>query len=83
MRAGTEVKLTPKEFDLWRSWRATPARVMTHRHMLTAVWGPAHAEDTQYLRVYVGQLRQKLEDHPDDPRLILTEPGIGYRIAES
>jgi two-component system KDP operon response regulator KdpE len=47
------------------------------------VWGPAHVEDTQYLRVYVGQLRQKVEEQPNDPRIILTEPGIGYRIAES
>jgi two-component system KDP operon response regulator KdpE len=47
------------------------------------VWGPAHTEDTQYLRVYIGQLRHKIEDHPDDPRIILTEPGIGYRIAEN
>ena len=56
---------------------------MTHRQLLTAVWGPAHVEDTQYLRVYVGQLRQKLEEHPDDPKIILTEPGIGYRLAEA
>jgi two-component system KDP operon response regulator KdpE len=58
-------------------------RVLTHKQILTAVWGPAHTEDTQYLRVYVGQLRQKVEAHPDDPRIILTEPGIGYRIVES
>ena len=48
----------------------------------TAVWGPAHGQDTQYLRVYIGQLRQKVEDDPDDPKIILTEVGIGYRIAE-
>ena len=58
-------------------------RVLTHKQILTAVWGPAHTEDTQYLRVYIGQLRQKVEEHPDDPQIILTEPGIGYRIAES
>ncbi|MDB5579092.1 MAG: two component transcriptional regulator, winged helix family, partial [Bradyrhizobium sp.] len=58
-------------------------RVLTHKQILTAVWGPAHAEDTQYLRVYVGQLRQKIEEHPDDPHIILTEPGIGYRISEA
>ncbi len=56
---------------------------MTHRQLLSAVWGPAHAQDTQYLRVYVGQLRQKLEADPDDPKIILTELGIGYRIAEA
>jgi Transcriptional regulatory protein, C terminal len=48
----------------------------------TAIWGPAHTEDTQYLRVYVGHLRQKIEEQPDDPRIIPTEPGIGYRISE-
>jgi two-component system KDP operon response regulator KdpE len=57
-------------------------KVLTHRQILTAVWGPAHAGDTQYLRVYVGQLRQKIERAPDDPVIIVTEPGIGYRIAE-
>jgi two-component system KDP operon response regulator KdpE len=57
-------------------------RVLTHKQILTAVWGPAHTEDTQYLRVYVGQLRQKIEDKPDDPQIVLTEPGIGYRVAE-
>jgi two-component system KDP operon response regulator KdpE len=55
---------------------------VTHRQILTAVWGPAHTEDTQYLRVYIGQLRQKIEEKPDDPRVVLTEPGIGYRISE-
>ena len=65
------------------SLRGAPARVVTHKQILTAVWGPAHTEDTQYLRVYVGQLRQKIEEHADDPRIILTEPGIGYRIAEN
>ena len=55
---------------------------MTHRQILTTVWGPAHGSDTQYLRVFIGQLRQKLEDDPSNPRLILTEPGIGYRVAD-
>ena len=82
LRAGAEVKLTPKEFELLSFLAKHPGRVLTHRQILTAVWGPAHTEDTQYLRVYVGQLRQKIEERPDDPRLILTEPGIGYRIAE-
>jgi two-component system KDP operon response regulator KdpE len=49
--------------------------------LLTEVWGPAHAEDTQYLRVFIGQLRQKLEADPAEPKLIITEPGIGYRVA--
>ena len=82
-RAGAELKLTPKEFELLSFLGKHAGRVLTHRQILTAVWGPAHAEDTQYLRVYVGQLRQKVEDRADDPRVILTEPGIGYRIAES
>jgi two-component system KDP operon response regulator KdpE len=82
-RAGVELKLTPKEFELLAFLSKHAGRVLTHRQILTAVWGPAHTEDTQYLRVYVGQLRQKVEEHADDPRIILTEPGIGYRIAES
>jgi two-component system KDP operon response regulator KdpE len=80
--AGAEIKLTPKEFELLSFLARHAGRVVTHKQILTAVWGPAHTEDTQYLRVYVGQLRQKIEEHPDDPRFILTEPGIGYRIAE-
>jgi len=80
-RDGAEVKLTPKEFELLSFLARHAGRVLTHRQILTAVWGPAHTEDTQYLRVYVGQLRQKIENHPDDPRLLQTEPGIGYRVA--
>ena len=82
MRAGAEIKLTPKEFELLSFLARHAGRVVTHKQILTAVWGPAHTEDTQYLRVYVGQLRQKVEEHADDPRIILTEPGIGYRVAE-
>jgi two-component system KDP operon response regulator KdpE len=82
-RAGLELKLTPKEFELLSFLSKHAGRVLTHRQILTAVWGPAHTEDTQYLRVYIGQLRQKVEKHVNDPRIILTEPGIGYRVAES
>ena len=82
MRGGVELKLTPKEFELLAFLAKHAGRVVTHRQILAAVWGPAHTEDTQYLRVYVGQLRQKIEERPDDPRVILTEPGIGYRIAD-
>jgi two-component system KDP operon response regulator KdpE len=82
-RAGAELKLTPKEFELISFLAKHPGRVLTHKQILAAVWGPAHTQDTQYLRVYVGQLRQKIEARPDDPKIILTEPGIGYRIAES
>jgi two-component system, OmpR family, KDP operon response regulator KdpE len=80
-RAGKEIKLTPKEFELLSLLARHAGAVITHKQVLAAVWGPAHTEDTQYLRVYVGHLRQKIEDHPDDPRIIVTEPGIGYRIA--
>jgi two-component system KDP operon response regulator KdpE len=81
-RAGAELKLTPKEFELLSFLAKHAGRVVTHKQILAAVWGPAHTEDTQYLRVYIGQLRQKVEARPDDPHIILTEPGIGYRIAE-
>lgn len=79
-RDGEPVKLTPKEFDLLAVLVRNAGRVLTHRQILTAVWGPAHTEDLQYLRVFIGQLRQKLELSPDTPELILTEPGIGYRL---
>lgn len=74
------VHLTPKEFDLLLLLAQHAGRVMTHRQILTRVWGPAHGADNQYLRVFIGQLRQKLEENPAEPKLILTEPGIGYRI---
>jgi two-component system KDP operon response regulator KdpE len=80
LRNGQEVKLTPKEFDLLSFLSRHAGKVLTHRQIMTAVWGAAHTEDTQYLRVYVGHLRQKLEYAPDDPQLILTESGIGYRL---
>ena len=82
-RAGQELKLTPKEFELLSFLARHAGKVITHKQILAAVWGPAHTEDTQYLRVYVGHLRQKIEEQPDDPRIIVTEPGIGYRIAET
>jgi two-component system KDP operon response regulator KdpE len=75
---GEPLKLTPREWDLLAALvRRGDGRVMTHRQLLTAVWGPAHAEETQYLRVYVGHLRQKLGA---TARLIRTEPGVGYRF---
>ena len=79
-RDGEPIKLTPKEFDLLAVLVRNAGRVLTHRQILTAVWGPAHTEDLQYLRVFIGQLRQKLEASPDTPQLIITEPGIGYRL---
>jgi two-component system KDP operon response regulator KdpE len=82
-RAGQEVKLTPKEFELLSFLARHAGKVLTHKQILAAVWGPAHTEDTQYLRVYVGHLRQKIEEKPDDPHIIVTEPGVGYRVAAS
>jgi two-component system, OmpR family, KDP operon response regulator KdpE len=83
MRSDIEVKLTPKEFELLSFLARHVGKVVTHRQILTAVWGPAHEADTQYLRVYIGQLRQKIERDAGDPRIIITEPGIGYRMAEN
>ena len=80
---GVVVKLTPKEYDLLTTLARHPGRLLTHRQILTAVWGPAHQEDTQYLRVFVGHLRAKIEDDASTPRLILTEPGVGYRFAKA
>lgn len=78
--AGAPVKLTPKEFDLLTLLATHPGRVMTHRQILAKIWGPAHVEDTPYLRVFIGQLRQKIEADPTLPRLIFTEPSVGYRM---
>jgi two-component system KDP operon response regulator KdpE len=82
-RAGADIKLTRREFDLLACLARQPGKVITHRKLLTAVWGPAQADETQYLRVYIGHLRQKLEDDPDDPKIIETELGIGYRLVEN
>lgn len=76
------VRLTPKEYDLLTTLARNAGRLVTHRQILTAVWGPAHQSDTQYLRVFIGQLRAKIEDDPSAPRLILTDPGAGYRFAD-
>ena len=80
-RSGAKLNLTPKEFDLLSFLAKHAGRVLTHKQILTALWGPGHSEDTQYLRVYINQLRRKVEDRPDDPRFILTEQGVGYRMA--
>jgi len=77
---GEPLKLTPREWDLLAALvRGGEGRVVTQRQLLTTVWGPAHAEDAQYLRVYIGHLRQKLGDAA---RLIRTEPGVGYRFGD-
>ncbi|MFZ0695398.1 MAG: response regulator [Alphaproteobacteria bacterium] len=79
-RNGEEIHLSKREFELLKFLASSADHVLTHSQILKAVWGPAHVEDTAYLRVYVNQLRQKLEDDPSEPQLILTELGIGYRL---
>jgi len=77
---GKEIHLTPKEYDLLMFLLANPHRVLTHRAILTEIWGNNSAEQNEYLRVFVGQLRKKLERNPASPRYIRTEPWIGYRF---
>ena len=79
---GAPVKLTPKEYDLLCILARHAGRVVTHGQILTTVWGPAHKDDTQYLRVFIGQLRAKIESDPAAPTIIRTEAGIGYRFKE-
>ena len=79
-RAGTTVHLTPIEYRLLGVLIANVGRVLTHRHLLREVWGPAHSERTHYLRIYMGHLRQKLEADAAQPRHIVTETGVGYRL---
>lgn len=77
-----EVRLTPMEFKLLAFLVKHAGKVLTHQMILKEVWGPQHAGDVQYLRVYAGELRKKLEADPAQPRFIVTEPGVGYRLAE-
>jgi two-component system KDP operon response regulator KdpE len=79
-RAGEPVRLSPREYDLLARLAEAGGRVVMHRQLLTAVWGPANANDVQYLRVFVGHLRQKLEPDPSQPRYLITESGVGYRF---
>ena len=79
-RSGAEVHLTPIEYRLLALLIANTGRVLTHRQLLREVWGPSHAEDTHYLRVYMTGLRRKLEENPTLPRHIRTESGVGYRL---
>jgi two-component system KDP operon response regulator KdpE len=78
--SGQEIKLTRKEFDLLRMLAKNAGRIVTHRHILREVWGPAHEDDVHYLRIYIGHLRQKLNDDPANPKFIESEPGVGYRL---
>lgn len=78
---GIEVKLTPIEFSLLEQLASHPDVVRRHRELISAVWGAEYRDETEYLRVYVGRLRRKLEDDPANPKYILTEAGVGYRFA--
>jgi two-component system KDP operon response regulator KdpE len=79
-QAGTELRLTPKEFDLMAHLMRNAGKVLTHRALLGVVWGGDYTEQHEYLRVFIGQLRKKIELDPAKPRFILTEPWIGYRF---
>jgi two-component system KDP operon response regulator KdpE len=81
--AGTEVRLTPTQYKLLCMFMRNAGRILTHEQLLFSVWGPAYTQETQYLRVYMGQLRQKLERDPAHPRYFVTEPGVGYRLRPS
>lgn len=77
---GAEIHLSKKEWELLSFLAQRPDHVLTHRQILKEVWGPAHVDDTAYLRVYINQLRQKLETDPAQPTIIVTDPGVGYRL---
>ncbi len=79
---GLEIRLTRKEFDLMVLLGRHVGRLVSHRQLLTTIWGPAHAADTHYLRIAIGHIREKLGDDAANPRFILTEPGVGYRLAD-
>ena len=78
---GRSVHLTPHEFRILRLLALNEGKLLTHRSILREVWGPAYGEESNYLHVYVSQLRRKVERDPGKPRLIVTEPGAGYRLA--
>lgn len=74
------VKLTPTEYELLKTLASSPGRVFTNTQLLKAVWGPGYAHETHYLRVFIGQLRRKIEKSPSQPKHLITEPGVGYRL---
>jgi two-component system KDP operon response regulator KdpE len=82
MRGESEIRMTPKEFDLLRLLAQNAGKVVTHRQLLQAVWGPAHLEDTAYLRVFIGQVRRKIDADDGAPSLIENAAGIGYRLRD-
>ena len=80
---GTRLTLTPKEYRLLQVLAQHAGNVVTHQHLLKEVWGSIHVHDTHYLRIFVRKLRQKIEPHPDSPTILVTELGVGYRLAQS
>lgn len=82
-REGHDVHLTPKEYAVLAELAKHPGRVLTHSHLLRTVWGPAHESDVEYLRVVARELRKKIEPDPSRPRIIKTEPAVGYRLADA
>jgi two-component system KDP operon response regulator KdpE len=77
---GNLLAFTPKEYDLLRFFMVNRGKMLLHKEILKKIWGAAHSEDTTYLRVYIGQIREKIERNPASPVFITTEPGIGYRM---
>jgi two-component system KDP operon response regulator KdpE len=80
--AGADLRLSRKEFAILRLLAQHAGRIVTHQHLLREIWGPANEQETHYLRIYIGHLRQKLGDDPADPRYISNEPGVGYRLLD-
>jgi two-component system, OmpR family, KDP operon response regulator KdpE len=81
-RGGTEIHLTPIEFDLLRLLTLHRGKLVTHRQLLREVWGPVYESETHYLRVHVAHIRSKIEPEPSQPRYVITEPGVGYRLRD-
>jgi two-component system KDP operon response regulator KdpE len=79
---GKEVKLTPTEYDILKNLAVYSGRVLTHKQLLSSIWGKEYQKETHYLRIYIGQLRKKIESDPTQPEYIITEPGVGYRLKE-
>ena len=82
MRGGEEIRLTPLEFDILRTLALHSGKLVTHRRLLSEVWGPQYVDETHYLRVHVAHIRAKIEPDPSSPRYLVTDPGVGYRLRE-
>ena len=82
LRGDSELRLTPKEFELLSYMAQHPGRVLTHRTLLKAIWGPYAVDQVEHLRVLVAALRKKIEPNPSSPKYVLTEPWVGYRFAD-